>query len=52
MCEECANECIGITPCGNCAVLKKERENKLNGWDVLTFVSIIVVAYLWSLVSL
>ena len=49
MCNECEKECVGVTPCGNCAVLIEEREKQLSGWDVLAFVSIVVVAYLWAI---
>ena len=49
MCEECGKECIGVTPCGNCAVLIEEREKQLSVGDVLAVVSIVVVAYLWAI---
>ena len=49
MCNECAKECIGTTPCKNCVVLAETRENKLSWGDVLAVVSVIVVAYLWAI---
>ena len=49
MCNECANECIGVTPCKNCVVSVKARSNKLSFWDLLAVISIIIVAYLWGI---
>ena len=45
MCKECAKECIGETPCQNCV------ENKLNYGDLFTLFAVIVVCYLWAIVS-
>lgn len=51
MCNECANECIGVKPCSNCVVLAEARENKLSWGDILAVISIIIVAYLWAIVE-
>ena len=50
MCSECKKECIGTTPCEQCAVSVKAKENNIFG-DVLAVISIIIVAYLWAIVG-
>ena len=51
MCNECEKECIGTTPCSNCVVSVKTKEKKFSFGDVLTVISIIIVAYLWAVVG-
>ena len=51
MCNECKKECIGTTPCKSCVILADARENKFSLGDVLTVISIIIVAYLWAVVG-
>ena len=50
MCNECKKECIGTTPCKECIVSVKTKEKNIFG-DILAVISIIVVAYLWAIVS-
>ena len=49
MCNECKKECIGNTPCQSCIVLAEAKNNKLIFGDVLAFISIVIVAYLWGI---
>jgi hypothetical protein len=49
MCDECKKECIGVTPCKECAVRADAKENKFSFGDVLAVISIIIVAYLWAI---
>ena len=50
MCNECKKESVGTTPCEQCAVSVKAKENNIFG-DILAVISIIVVAYLWAIVG-
>ena len=49
MCNECKKECVGTTPCEQCAVSVKTKENKFSCGDALAVISIIIVAYLWAI---
>ena len=51
MCNECMKECVGKTPCKQCAISADARENKFSFGDVLAVVSIVAVAYLWAIVG-
>lgn len=45
VCNGCAKECIGETPCKNCV------ENKLSYGDLFTLFAVIVVCYLWAIIN-
>ena len=49
MCNECKKECIGTTPCSNCVVSVKAKENKFSFGDLSAAVAVIVVCYLWAI---
>ena len=51
MCNECLNECIGVAPCKECDLRYDEEINKFSFGDVLTVISIIIVAYLWAIIG-
>ena len=51
MCNECMKECIGVTPCGKCAVLIEGKENRVECGDILAIVAVVVVCYLWAIVG-